>query len=169
VLTPHAQREMQARISGIAPSLDNDLRIDSELIWIKTFVDRWTSRWCVGDDDRLRHWHLRHDALTVKLLLSIRCLGKKTSAGDKVHVQDDILETAEAIFDEALRHSGPPPVSIKSGPFTFAASIILKLGVGYDKVLRLALQMAGDPESRGLATHSRLNGYQMLGMLAEVK
>jgi hypothetical protein len=152
VLTRNVQRDMQARISGIAPSLDNDLRIDSELTWIKTFVDRWTSRWCVGDDDALRHWHLRHDALTVKLLLSIRCLGKKTSAGDK-----------------ALRHSAPPPVSIKSGPFTFAASIILKLGVGYDKVLRLALGMAGDPESRGLATHTRLNGYQMLGMLAEVK
>jgi hypothetical protein len=133
VLTRNVQRDMQARISGIAPSLDNDLRIDSELTWIKTFVDRWTSRWCVGDDAALRHWHLRHDALTVKLLLSIRCLGKKTSAGDKAHVQDDILETAEAIFDEALRHSAPPPVSIKSGPFTFAASIILKLGVGYDR------------------------------------
>jgi hypothetical protein len=83
-----------------------------------------------------------------------------------VFLRDDVLSTAVSIFEEALKYPYIPHLTLKSGPFVFAAGLILRLSDRRDLVLRMALRMAGDPERPSLNTFVRHNGQQMLSLLS---
>jgi len=141
------------------------LTLESEMIAIQSFVDRWIAKWCPVDGDTKRNWHLVHEVLATQLLLLARIARNRTKAPDYGAIQTRLLETSVHMFTEALRQPGLTHMTHRPSTFPFAAAIILKLSPNRDIVLRIALRLAGPPDRPHIPQNIRNAGYEILALL----
>ncbi|RFU31591.1 hypothetical protein B7463_g4710, partial [Scytalidium lignicola] len=141
------------------------LALDAELDHIESYTERWIQDWCPEDGDQRLNWHLSHDALCCRLLLSVYIARKWPKRSNMIQQQRRLLQLSIRIFKEALEVPLTVHMTHRAGIFPVVAAIILKLSNRRDLVLLLALRMAGEPGKPYVPTFIRDAGSQMLAML----
>lgn len=142
------------------------LQLDADLAWVADYTDRWIETWARPNSDKPTYWHMVHDVLSCKLLLSSRIIDRLPQAGGTTpHQQGVLLETSLRIFNLALSIPGATHMTHRASIFAFAGAVILRFGDRRDLVLRLSLRMAGDPAAACVPTFVGNAGKQLLAML----
>lgn len=158
-----AQREVSARMEQAVSTPHRQLALEAELNWIKTYIARHISQWCLPD--KANCWPIKHDALAQQFLLIARIRRKMDPSIEIWSQHPDLLPLAIEIFTEALSSPNPAHMTHRASILPLVAAVILKDGTRRDLVMRLALRMAPDPTRPSIPTFVRDAGCQMLSML----
>lgn len=160
------QRDILRRLGQDGQGPQAAQRFRADLRWISIYLSEWVAKWCTPESSDNKNWHLLHDSLSSRLLLTAQIA--KLRAGETSESElyrREMLEVSTRIFEEALARPGLTHMTHRSGAISAAASILLRLGDRRDLVLRLALRMAGDPNKSSVPTWVNVCGRQMMAML----
>ncbi|OCF31718.1 hypothetical protein I316_06525 [Kwoniella heveanensis BCC8398] len=164
------EAESKERISRVPPNARMATAMDSERVWIQTYLSSWDRKWVDPQPDPLRRWWFRYLSIRSRLVGILRVAKARTQAGPWTnHMRADLLLVSTELLEGCLSHERAMHMLRPTSPIVFAAAILLQLtkkdAPERDLILRVALRLAGEPKQGDIMTYAVHNGYQILNML----
>ncbi|WWC89880.1 uncharacterized protein L201_004808 [Kwoniella dendrophila CBS 6074] len=165
------EAESKERISRITQSNQSTIALDSERIWIQTYLSSWNEQWVRPQTNPLRRWWFQFMAMRSRLVGILRVAKARTHPGSWTdQMRADLVSVSIDILQGCLSHERAMHMLRPTSPTVFASAILLQLTTKEaperDLILRVALRLAGEPnEQDGIMTYAAHNGYQILNML----
>ncbi|WVQ95842.1 hypothetical protein IAU59_002941 [Kwoniella sp. CBS 9459] len=164
------EAESKERLSRVPQNNRAAVAIESERIWIQTYLSSWNCKWADAQTDPLRRWWFRYHSLRSRLIGILRVAKARTQPGPLTdHMKADLLLVSTELLEGCLSHERAMHMLRPTSPIVFAAAILLQLtskdAPERDLILRVALRLAGEPKHGDIMTYAVHNGYQILNML----
>ncbi|WWD09994.1 hypothetical protein V865_008126 [Kwoniella europaea PYCC6329] len=162
--------ESKERISRITQNNHSTTALDSERIWIQTYLSSWESKWVEPQTDPLRRWWFRYLSIRSRLVGILRVAKARAQPGPWTdQMKSDLVLVSIELLQGCLSHERSMHMLRPTSPIVFAAAILLQLtgkdAPERDLILRVALRLAGEPKQEDIMTYAVHNGYQILNML----
>ncbi|WWC60942.1 uncharacterized protein I303_103518 [Kwoniella dejecticola CBS 10117] len=164
------EAESKERISRITQTSRSTTALDSERIWIQTYLQSWNEKWVDTQTDSLRKWWFQYLSFRSRLVGILRVAKARASPGSwSEQMKSDLVLVSIDLLAGCLSHERAMHMLRPTSPIVFAAAILLQLtgkqAPERDLILRVALRLAGEPKQEDIMTYAVHNGYQILNML----
>ncbi|WVW82922.1 hypothetical protein I302_104936 [Kwoniella bestiolae CBS 10118] len=164
------EAESKDRISRISQNNRSSTALDSERIWIQTYLSSWESKWVEPQNDPLRRWWFRYLSIRSRLVGILRVAKARAQPGPWTdQMKADLVHVSIELLEGCLSHERSMHMLRPTSPIVFAAAILLQLtnkdAPERDLILRVALRLSGEPKQEDIMTYAVHNGYQILNML----
>nr|XP_019013685.1 uncharacterized protein I206_01756 [Kwoniella pini CBS 10737]OCF52466.1 hypothetical protein I206_01756 [Kwoniella pini CBS 10737] len=164
------EAESKERIHRISSTTRSTTGLDSERIWIQTYLESWNKKWVSPQTDPLRKWWFQYLSIRSHLVGILRVAKARSGPGSwSDQMRSDLILVSIELLEGCLSHKRAMHMLRPTSPIVFAAAILLRLtskeAPERDLILRVALRLAGEPEKEDIVTYAVHNGYQILNML----
>ncbi|WVF68285.1 hypothetical protein IAT40_003050 [Kwoniella sp. CBS 6097] len=164
------EAESKERLCLVSRNSRSTTAMDSERIWISTYLSSWDRKWVDPQPDPLRRWWFRYLSIRSRLIGIMRVAKARSQPGPWTdQMRADLLLVSTELLEGCLSHERAMHMLRPTSPIVFAAAILQQLtskdAPERDLVLRVALRLAGEPKQGDIMTYAVHNGYQILNML----